>query len=185
MKLTITHKAAALLAGLLSMQAGAVQAVELIIGEERIAPGIVIIFEGAVKDKVTPGTLHLPEKQTDVHIEARVNWDTRNIPEGTPPGGFVPYLDITAQVENEKTGAVVFVDLLPHINLIDSFHYARNMALPGKITDPYKVSFTVLPPAGRTLALHRDWSAKYGAFASEHRFTYEKVDFEEIARATR
>ncbi len=43
---------------------------ELVIGEERVEPGIVFIFEGAVKDHVMPMGMHLPEDQTHVHIEA-------------------------------------------------------------------------------------------------------------------
>ena len=52
---------------------------ELIIGEERIEPGIIFIFDGAIKDNVSPNSFHLEEKQTNVHIEVRVNWDTQNI----------------------------------------------------------------------------------------------------------
>ena len=74
---------------------------ELIIGEERVDPGIVFIFEGAVKDHVMPSGMHLKEAQTNIHIEARVNWDTKNVPDGTPAGGFVAYLHITAKVTNE------------------------------------------------------------------------------------
>ena len=47
--------------------------VELIIGEEKVDPGIVFIFEGAVKDNIYPSSSHLSESQADVHIEARVN----------------------------------------------------------------------------------------------------------------
>ena len=46
-------------------------------------PGIVFIFEGAVKDHVMPNGMHLKEAQTNVHIEARVNWDTKDVPDGT------------------------------------------------------------------------------------------------------
>ena len=53
---------------------------ELIIGEERVDPGIVFIFEGAVKDHVMPSGMHLKEAQTNIHIEARVNWDNKNVP---------------------------------------------------------------------------------------------------------
>ena len=52
---------------------------ELVIGEETIEPGIVFIFEGAIKDHVAPMSMHLAEKETHVHIEARVNWDEKNI----------------------------------------------------------------------------------------------------------
>ena len=46
---------------------------ELIIGEELVDPGIVFIFEGAVKEHVVPNGMHLKESQTNIHIEARVN----------------------------------------------------------------------------------------------------------------
>ena len=76
---------------------------ELVIGEERVEPGIVYIFEGAIKDHVMPMSMHLSENETHVHIEARVNWDSKNVPKGTVPGGFVPYMYINAKVINEKT----------------------------------------------------------------------------------
>ena len=37
---------------------------ELIIGEERIEPGIVLIFEGAIKDMIMPSSTNLNEKLT-------------------------------------------------------------------------------------------------------------------------
>lgn len=83
--------AAAFVAGLLLTPPPA-QGQELIIGEARVPPGIVFIFEGAVRDHVVPQSQNLAENLTHVHIEARVNWDTSGIPPGTPPGGFVPYL---------------------------------------------------------------------------------------------
>ncbi|MDB4097583.1 iron transporter [Flavobacteriaceae bacterium] len=159
---------------------------ELIIGEERIEPGLIFIFEGAIKDHVSPNSMHLKENQTNVHIEARVNWDTKNIPKGSPEGGFIPYLHITAQIINEKTGLSTFIDLLAHINLIDNFHYARNISLPGKINDLYSVKFSVIPPTNIELALHNDWNKTYGkVLFSESSFTYKNVDFEEIAKASR
>ena len=162
-------------------------AVELVIGEEIIEPGIHFIFEGAVKDTITPAHYHLEESKTHVHIEARVNWaDNDSIPEGTPAGGFVGYLVITAEVINPKTGAIANVDLVPHINLIDNLHYARNMALPGEITDKYDVIFNVMPPPEYTLSFHKDWVNQYGNKLFEKKsFMYKGVDFEEIARASR
>ena len=40
---------------------------ELIIGEERVEPGIVFIFEGAIKDTVHPESTNLSEDETNVH----------------------------------------------------------------------------------------------------------------------
>ncbi len=159
---------------------------ELIIGEETVDPGIVFIFEGAVKDHVMPSGMHLKEAQTNIHIEARVNWDTKNIPEGTPAGGFVAYLHITAKVTNEKTGISTFIDLLPHINLVDNYHYARNISLPGNDDDLYLVEFNILPPTHIELSLHKDWLENYGNELTEsHYFKYKNIDFEEIAKSSR
>ena len=41
---------------------------ELIIGEERVEPGIVFIFEGAIKDTVHPESINLTEDETNVHL---------------------------------------------------------------------------------------------------------------------
>ena len=159
---------------------------ELVIGEEHIGPGVVLIFEGAVRDKVVPKQQHLAEEKTHVHIEARANWheDETMVPDGTPVGGFVAYMNIHAEVMNEATGAYTSVSLLPHVNLIDNLHYARNIALPGTATDPYRVTFFVDPPDSTTLASHRDWMNQYGRSLFEAaRFVYEGVDFAEIVNA--
>jgi len=165
------------------------QAQELIIGEELIEPGIRVIFEGAVKDDVTPRPQNLEESRTDVHIEARVNWASNTsieAPEGTPRGGFVAYMNLSAEVINERTGESLQVDLIPHINLVDNLHYARNIPLPGEIDDPFTVVFHVLPPEPLDLALHKDWRDTYGNQLFEKQtFRYTGVDFEEIALATR
>ena len=159
---------------------------ELIIGQETIEPGIVFIFEGAVKDHVMPSGMHLEESQTNIHIEARVNWDTTNVPAGTPSGGFVAYLHITAKVTNQKTGLSTFIDLLPHINLIDNYHYARNISLPGSVDDLYLVEFNILPPTNIDLSLHKDWLDNYGdRLMKSQYFKYDNVDFEEIANSNR
>ena len=159
---------------------------ELIIGEETVHPGIVFIFEGAVKDHVIPEGMHLKENQTNIHIEARVNWDTDDIPEGTPSGGFVAYLHITAKVTNQNSGMSAFIDLLPHLNLVDNYHYARNISLPGNADDLYLVEFNILPPTHIDLSLHKDWLDNYGNELMKNQyFKYSNVDFEEIANSSR
>ena len=159
---------------------------ELIIGKEKVEPGIIFIFEGAIKDQIIPDAMHLDKSQTHVHIEARVNWDKKNIPKGTPPGGFVPFLYLTATITNQNSGYKTFVDLKPHINLIDNFHYARNIALPGPINELYTVRFNVTPPTKIDLAIHQDWFNLYGEkVLSTYVFEYENINFKEIAEATR
>ena len=162
------------------------QSPELIIGEEKIPPGIIVIFEGAVKDKIHPSSLHLPESQTDVHIEARVNWDSKKIPKGAVPNGFIPYLKISALIINSKTGFKTFIDLKPHINLIDNFHYARNIALPGSIKDSYDIKFNISAPSNSELALHDDWLVNYGdSLLQGFTFSYKRVNFKKVASANR
>ena len=159
---------------------------ELIIGEERLEQGIMMIFEGAIKDHIEPNKRHLGVADTNVHLEARVNWDTLNIPTGTPPGGFVPYLNISAKVTNARTEKSTFVDLVPHINLIDNFHYARNISLPGDNADLYNVAFKIMPPTFIDLSFHKDWLQTYGDYLiKEMVFNYKNVSFNEIANANR
>ena len=159
---------------------------ELIIGEERVDPGVVFIFEGAVKDHVMPQGMHLKENETNIHIEARVNWDIKNTPDGSPEGGFVAYLHITSKVTSQKTGLSTFIDLVPHINLIDNYHYARNISLPGKKDELYTVEFNIIPPTNIELSLHKDWLDKYGSqLMTGQYFLYKNVNFEEIVNSTR
>ena len=159
---------------------------ELIIGEERAEPGIIFIFEGAIKDIVYPDNFHLSEDKSDIHIEARVNWDKENIPIGTPPNGFVPYLKINALITNQKTGIKSFVDLLPHINLIDNFHYARNISLPGNVDDKYTVEFFINNPSKYDLSFHKDWKDNFSeSLIFEQEFKYENISFIEIASLKR
>lgn len=162
------------------------QAQELIIGEESIWPGMVFIFEAAVRDEVMPASQHLAEDETHIHIEARANWhaDENMIPPGTPPGGFIAYLNLNAEVTNQTTGKKKFVSLVPHINLIDSLHYARNMQLPGEPTDLYKVKIMLDPPDQFALSTHRDWRYQFGDELVPSRvFTYDDVLFVDIVNA--
>lgn len=176
--------AAGLCLGVLLSTTAPASAQELVLGEERVEPGIVFIFEGAVRDFVRPLAGNLPEDLTHVHIEPRVNWDVVGIPEGTPPGGFVAYLNIHALVQNRATREINFVTLTPHINLIDNFHYARNIQLPGGASDTYDVYFYIYAPDRFALARHRDWLDTYGQELMRYQqFRYRHVSFSEIVNA--
>ena len=159
---------------------------ELVIAEELVEPGIVFVFEGAIKDHIMPSSMHLSENETQVHIEARVNWGVDNIPKGAVKNGFIPYLYINAKLINETTGLSTFIDLVPHINLIDNFHYARNISLPGSVDDLYTVIFNIIPPTKIDLSLHKDWAKSYGdVLVKEESFSYKNINFKEIAKARR
>lgn len=163
-------------------------AIELIIGEEKEKPGIVYIFEGAVKDTVHGKNINnLKENQTNIHIEARINWDNNKhkIPKGATPNGFIPYINVAAKITNQKTKISSFIDLLPHLNLIDNYHYARNITLPGDIKDKYTVEFYI-KPSNEKIIFHNDWYKKYNSTLTKQQYyKYKNIDFEQISRASR
>ena len=72
---------------------------EMIIGRETVYPGINITFEAAIKDEIKPHGYFLKEDSTDIHLEVLINWN-KNAPEGSPEGGFIPYLKVKAIVTN-------------------------------------------------------------------------------------
>lgn len=162
---------------------------EMIIGEQTIDPGIQLVFEGAPKDDVTPYEQNLAEDKTDIHLEVLTNWSTDpevTVPEGAQRGGFVAYLHFFATIKNEATGKTEKVALIPHVTLGDAMHYARNVSLPGAATDPYSVTFEVLPPEPTELAFHKSWRDAHGTpLIQPHTFTFESLNFEEMTAATR
>ena len=56
------------------------------------------------------------ENETDVHIEVLANWSS-DAPKGSPEGGHVVYLNITAVLINETTGSSDTHKLTPHVNM--------------------------------------------------------------------
>lgn len=166
---------------------------EIVMGREEFSPGIVMVFKGAVADRAAPAEAHLAERLADVRIKAPANWTTDAA--AAPPGGFAAYLHVHAQITNETTGKIAFVTLLPHVDLLDNLHYARNAALPGEPTDLYTVKFFVDPPSASRLAMHRDWENRYGQTDEEtpdgaplllfqpKEFSYSQVNFMHIADA--
>ena len=179
-----------LFAGLLGVGlARPAHAQEMIIGEEMIGPGISLTFEAAPKDDVTPYDQNLAEDKTDIHLEVLTTWATDEsveVPEGVTRGGFVAYLHFFATITNESTGATETVTLIPHVTLGDAMHYARNVSLPGATTDAYTVTFDVRPPEATELAFHKSWRDAHGTPLFEAQsFTFESLDFETMAAATR
>ena len=76
--------------------------------------------------------------------------------------------------------------MVPHINLIDNFHYARNISLPGDIDDLYQVEFIVNNPGTYDLSYHKDWLDNYSeSLIEDNVFKYIDVSFSEIARLSR
>ena len=160
---------------------------EQVFGEEVVEPGVKFTFIAAPKDAVRPSSKHLAENRTDIHLEVLAGWtEAASEAVGAPAGGFVPYLHLFARVTNERTGQTQKVSLVPHINLSDNAHYARNVALPGAPDDPYTVTFSVHPPEQFELATHRDWRQKHGdSLIEATSVTFEGLQLAEVAAATR
>jgi hypothetical protein len=75
---------------------------------------------------------------------------------------------------------------VPHINLSDNMHYARNVSLPGAADDRYTVELFVEPPQKLDMSFHRDWREEYGNRLFEAQsFTYTGVQMADIVAATR
>ena len=73
---------------------------EMILGNEKIEPGINLVFEGAIKDDVFPSSVFGSEEDSDIHLEVLANWN-ENAPSGSPEGGFVAYLRIEVVITNQ------------------------------------------------------------------------------------
>tara|TARA_B100001758_G_scaffold211334_1_gene194597 strand:- start:1 stop:582 length:582 start_codon:yes stop_codon:yes gene_type:complete len=158
---------------------------EMIIGTGSIEPGVDLIFEGGVKDEIMPEEYYLSENETDVHIEVLANWSS-DAPKGSPEGGHVAYLNITAVLINETTGSSDAHKLTPHVNMSDNLHYAKNIKLPGKIDESYTVIFEIRPPKNDELGMHYDWRYTVDKeLIVAERFEFNNLDFKEIAISKR
>ena len=158
---------------------------ELIIGKEKVKPGIVFIFEGAIKDEIEPGKFFLDQRSTDVHLEALINWSEKS-PIGAPIGGFIPYLKVEALVINIRNDIKEKFLLTPHLNMSDNFHYASNIKLPGKINDNYDIEFFIYPPKEGIIGYHYDWvnEANYPLILPVS-YKYKNLNFKKIANSKR
>ena len=165
-----------------------VTADELIIGEEVTKNNIRIIFEGAPKDTVFNNDKEiqlLKEKDTDIHLEALINWNDNIKIKGQSAGGFIPYLDVEATVINQRTNEFSNIKLIPHINLSDGYHYAQNIRLPGSNNDLYTVEFNV-KESMRGMTYHMDWKEKYFIpLIGNITFSYQNIDFKEMSETLR
>ena len=158
---------------------------EMVIGEASMTPGIDLVFEGGIKDDIQPAKYYLDERSTDVHIEVLANW-SENAPAGSPIGGHVAYLEVTAEIINEQTKESSSVELTPHLNMSDNLHYAQNVKLPGKVNETYTVIFKISEPKSGNMGMHFDWRNQVAkTLTPGGRFEFNNLDFEEIALSTR
>ncbi len=174
------------LLALLIYPVSAVYSEEQIIAVEKLSEEITITFEAAPKDTLfNDSEKQLSEKDTDIHIEALVNWHEDISIEGQNPGGFIPYVNITTEIINENTNQKKIIELSPHVNLSDGFHYAKNIKLPGLRVDKYKIIFTIIPD-DKSLTYHMDWKEKYSyPIFSKKIFEYSNLDFQIISESSR
>jgi uncharacterized protein involved in high-affinity Fe2+ transport len=158
---------------------------EMLIGTGSIQPGVDLIFEGGIKDDIMPNEFYLSENETDIHLEVLANW-SNDSPDGSPLGGHVAYLNVSATVINEADGISETHILTPHVNMADNLHYAKNIKLPGEIDQEYTVIFEILPPKMGDLGMHFDWREKVdSSLISGQKFEFKNLDFKEIALSER
>ena len=175
-----------ILFGLLISSSSFINAEEQIIGKGNLSNDIEIVFEAAPKDTLYNNSRKvLSEKETDIHIEALVNWNNNINISGQLPDAFIPYLIILSEITNENTDEKSAIKLTPHINLNDGFHYAQNIKLPGLRSDTYKVKFTISIDE-KKLTYHHDWKKLYSyPMFDEQVFSYVNLDFKEMSEAVR
>lgn len=170
-----------LLISLLTVLNSNVRAGEVEIGEEAVEGGIEFIFEAAPGDTISPAFMHLREDETEVHLEVRANFESDNN-FASAAGGFVPYLNVNVFVNNRVTGESLHITLTPHVNLIDGFHYARNVDLPGDpISDSYDLTYFIEPAGEFEVQIHSDFRTNVNDKILEGKtFTFENVNFAEV-----
>jgi uncharacterized protein involved in high-affinity Fe2+ transport len=136
---------------------------EFLIGEGTIPGGIELEFEAAPPDEIIPKAQNLSKDDAEFHMEVLATFGKGN-QFNAPAGGFVAYLNVFLKVVNEVTGESTHLTLIPHYTLGgDSFHYARNVNLPGDPAyDSYTFIYYVAPPDKFDLALHADFIREFG-----------------------
>ena len=120
-----------------------------------------------------------------MHIEALINWNEDIDIPSQVPGSFIPYLKVRAKITNQETDESKTLDLVPHINLIDGFHYARNIKLPGSVDNEYLITFTIKQDSDQ-LSYHKDWKDNYATpVIPEISFTYQDLNFFDVSQESR
>lgn len=158
---------------------------EMIIGRETVYPGINIIFEAAIKDEIKPKKYFLDQDSTDLHLEVLINWN-KDAPKGSPEGGFIPYLKVKAVLTNLRNNNKEEFLLIPHINLVDNYHYASNIKLSGKITDNYNIEFFISPPNEDELGYHYDWVKEVNyPIIQPFSYLFKNLNFQKIINLKR
>jgi len=154
---------------------------EVVIGVNDLPGGIELIFEAAPADTISPAFMHLPESETEVHFEVRANFEAAN-DYASAAGGFVPYLNVNVLVENRVTGDALQITLTPHMNLVDGFHYARNVDLPGDaVSDSFDLTFFVEPPGKFDVQIHSDFRINVNDEVIDGaKFEFTNVNFSEV-----
>lgn len=158
---------------------------EVVIGQKQLSGGIELIFEAAPADAIEPAENNLTSGETDVHIECRANFTSGNS-FASAEGGFVGYLNVNVMIVNQVTGEKVKATLLPHLNLIDGFHYARNVDVPGKPKlfkrAKYDMTFWINPPDTGVVSIHTDFGSTVNptTIIDAQTFTFTGVNFAEV-----
>ncbi|MEM7283010.1 MAG: iron transporter [Pseudomonadota bacterium] len=157
---------------------------DVLVGEELIQPGISFKLRVTDRMEMTPDEHQLAVEKADFALVAEANWSQdheQSVPGNSPRGGFVPFLRIKVEIKNKTSGKISFVDLLPHLSMSRSMHYARNIILPDGVGDKYEVAVSVSPPDQSDLSMGEGWRGAHGArLFGVKQFKYGEVDLSRL-----
>ena len=149
----------------------------ILIAQEDLSNNIKLEFMAAPK-----GMIINQNDNSDIHLEALINFNLSSHSNTAMAGAFVPYLEVFALVLNETSGEKLVVNLIPHLNLVEGFHYARNTKLPGPFDDLYTVTLFIEPFTDQ-VSFHKDWVAVYSeVLVTPVELSYKHINFQALSK---
>ena len=97
-----------------------------------------------------PGGNEEPGALADLHLSMTPLYTAAGVMGGNQEGDFVPYLIVSAAIENLDDGARADVILIPEVSSLEGYHYGRNLRLidsVGVSEAGYKITLRIIPPA--------------------------------------
>jgi uncharacterized protein involved in high-affinity Fe2+ transport len=97
-----------------------------------------------------PGGNEEPGELADLHLSMVPLYTADGVLGANKKNDFVPYLIVSAAIENLDDGARLDVILSPEVSLLEGYHYGRNLRLldsVGVSEAGYKITLRIIPPA--------------------------------------
>jgi Fe2+ transport protein len=100
--------------------------------------------------EILPGGNEEPGELADLHLSMTPLYTAAGVLGANKKNDFVPYLIVSAAIENLDDGARLDVLLVPEVSLLEGYHYGRNLRLidsVGASEAGYKITLRIIPPA--------------------------------------